>query len=80
MVELDVDDPVNDGIAEDNIISCIPTFFIYKYMPDKDKNKKVKVVDLKGLSSERDELKDLKEKIRENRPVVPENPEDRDLR
>lgn len=67
LVELNIDAPVNQDVIQSNFISCIPTFHFYKLNKDNGICEKIEDKDLKGLSSERNQLKDLEKLIRDLR-------------
>jgi thiol-disulfide isomerase/thioredoxin len=74
LVELDVDEEINEDLIEkrqEGFISCVPTFYIYKF--DKVEERVVKVDELKGLAQGSDLLKDLRDKIDYHREKEPES-------
>ena len=67
LVELNIDHQDNQDVIQSNFISCIPTFHFYKLNKETGKCEKIEDADLKGLSSERNQLKELEKLIRTHR-------------
>ena len=74
LAEIDVHHKDNYFFTKENFVSCVPTFYFYKYDENFKEVRKIEEAELKGLAAERSKLKEVEANIQKHRKQKEENP------